>query len=508
MAIMRQQTYLQFAAAMGMTLTPAQRAVCGASFDGVPIPIVYAVLFNGVVDVATLRQAVLWLCGRASGKTSLGALYLLWRALIADLSGLRKGEAAFGLCIAPDMKLARLTLNMVLAWLDNSPLGALVVKRTADDVTLRRPDGRIVVIAVLAATRGGSAVRGRHIFGAVLDESAYFYDESGVVNLEGIFKALKPRLTKGAQLILSTTPHLQSGLVYELFSTQFGAPQTALVVRAPTLTMRTDDQDLIERVRAEYAADAVNADQEFGGMFRSRQANGMISTDLLERSKVEHLDTHDVPGDVSIGGDLGLINDMSCAAVCRQGPGGCVELIDLLSLQPRKGSPLSLTAVLKSFESLAASYGKREIIVDHHLLPAARDAITQAGLDLVLRAVDESNAGRELRFTGLLQAFKDGKVKIPKKFHHITDELARIIAEPKQGGGHRFSMSRVGGNHGDSASAFLLAAEPILTRLGGNSVFNALARLRAEGRSVSDGNGIFESLAARRSMAERGIWGW
>ena len=57
---------------------------------------------------------------------------------------------------------------------EHPSLARMVAAETADSVTIERPDGRRVVIECLPATRGGSAVRGRSLVGAVLDESAFF----------------------------------------------------------------------------------------------------------------------------------------------------------------------------------------------------------------------------------------------------------------------------------------------------------------------------------------------
>src|SRR5204863_19806 len=80
-------------------------------------------------------------------------------------------------------------LRYALGAVKESHLKSLLVAETADSLTLRRPDGRIVTIECLPATRGGSALRGRTLVGVVLDECAFFRDSDYTVNDADIFSA-------------------------------------------------------------------------------------------------------------------------------------------------------------------------------------------------------------------------------------------------------------------------------------------------------------------------------
>jgi hypothetical protein len=331
---------------------------------------------------------------------------------------------------------------------------------------------------------------------------------------------------------LASTPWPQSGLVFKFFDAQFGKPKDAIVARAKTERMRANEPTLLAAIAAERARDPHNAALEFDAKWAVHGTGNAFDPDSPQRSLVECAPS--VSGQVVIGGDLGFVADASAFCAAQEGSDGRIVVVDLLELRPKKGKPLSLTNAMRQAADFAASYHVNEILVDNHSLAQARDSIEQARLNLQLRTVDASQSGRDLRFTGAIQSFKDGRVVIPKRFAALTQQLARIVATPKAGGGHRFSVARAGGDHADSAMAFLLGAEPIESRLTSTSLWRALERdlaeraasgrpyvppherglLRANGLAVARRravggdrpvNNLLGSIASNFSPADRGV---
>jgi len=456
-------TFVQFAASIELPLTPAQRALAAVSFDRAPVPPEASDIFGGFEGPMPDARTLVWLCGRASGKTLMGAAAVLWRCLTADLRMLGKGEIGYGLIVAPDMKLASLTLSNIFGWVDNSPkLSRLVQSRSTTSITFKRPDGRLVRIAVFAAGRGGAQVRGKTTVAASLDEACFFRDSSAVVNDSDIYNAILPRITPGGWILLASTPWMQSGLVHSLYESQLGRPDTAIVALAKTERMRTDDPQLLATIAAERRRDPDNAAREFDCVFLARGAGNAFDVESLHRSITDAPTQH--VGRVYIGGDLGLVQDPSAFVAVGAAPGRKIVVLDALEMKPSSGAPLSLTHVLTEAQHFGARHGTFDISVDHHSLPQAVEMIAKAALRLRLNAVSEDHIGRELRFTGAIQAFKDGRIEIPRQFGKLTDQLARIVAAPKSGGGWRFTVGREGGDHADLAMALLLAIEPILRK--------------------------------------------
>ncbi len=499
-------TFIQFCKSIGLPLTPAQKALCATSFDGAPVDPQFADIFGGHVGAMPAdARTIVWLCGRASGKTLLGAAACLWKALTADLTALGKGEEAYAIIVAPDMKLARLTLSNVAGWLDTSALGKLVIKRTADAITLKRPDGRKVQIAVFAAGRGGAQVRGKTTVAASLDEACFFRDEAAAINDADIYNALQPRVIPGGFILLASTPWVQSGLLWSIHDTQFGKPLTAIVAQARTERMRTDSPSLLATIRGERLRDPDNTAREFDCLWLTRGAGGAFPLDALNASVLET--PPEVHGLIYIGGDLGFVRDQTAFCVVQAGPNNSIIVRDVLELQPKRGEPLGMTQVLRDAAAFAATYHTSKIRVDHHAFAPAIDAIKEGRLNLTLEPCAEDRMSHEHRYIGAINAFKEKRVAIPKRFGRLADQLARIVATPKPGGGTTFAVPRSGGNHCDLAMAFLLAAEPIVRmQFGINSLLRVDYNKLGQVAAVLGGVGA-EQFSDRAEWL-RGLYGY
>ena len=116
-------------------------------------------------------------------------------------------------------------------------------------------------VECLPATRGGSALRGRSLVSAVLDECAFFRDEQFAVNDTDLFKATAPRVLPGGLVVIASTPWAETGLLFDEFSRNYGAPVTALACHAPTTLMRSDDPRILSMVAREVERDPITAER-------------------------------------------------------------------------------------------------------------------------------------------------------------------------------------------------------------------------------------------------------
>ena len=193
---------------------------------------------------------------------------MLWRALGADLSALADNEQAVALAAAPDLRLSRLLIRYALGAAKSVPsIARLIESETADGFLLRRPDGTLVSIEALPANRGGTALRGRSLVCAVLDEAAFLRDENYAVCATELFRAVAPRVLPGGMIVIITTPWSSSGLSYDEFIRNFGHPITAIACRASTSLMREDTPAILEMVERERLRDPDNAAREFDAEF-------------------------------------------------------------------------------------------------------------------------------------------------------------------------------------------------------------------------------------------------
>jgi hypothetical protein len=472
---------------LGVRLTLGQRTLARIGFDGAePGELqgeerdMAARLLGPIETIEPSARLVLTIVkgARIGGSYVFGGLYSLWRALTADLSRLAPGEQAVALIVAPDLRLARQVLRYALGAAESVPsIARLIESKSTDSFALRRPDGALVAIECLPATRGGSAVRGRSLVSAVLSETAFFRDSSAVVNDLDVFKAVMPRVMPGGLTVLESTPWVEAGLLYDEFSRNFGAPVTSIAALAPTLVMR-DDERTAQIVANEMARDPENAAREFGAEWISGGSGLFFGPELLRPALDESLSALDVAPTgaiMTIGGDVGLVTDATAfAAVARIG--NVVQLCNVLEMRPKRGAPLKLSEAIGAGCEFAGRYGQRRIIVDHHELTAGREHLLQG---FSLEPCAGGGDAKEARYIRVRDALREGRIRIPAALVRVTNQLSMVIGKPRPGGGTAIILPRRAGTHLDLCSAFILAADGGLQGGGGLNYGLALHNYRA-----------------------------
>lgn len=458
----RRASFVRFCEGLGVKLTPGQRVIALVALDGVEPGSLRGAerelarrIFGDVETIpAEARHVLAAVCGARGGKTYvLVALRMLHLALTVSLETLAPGEQASGIIVAPDLRLARQALRYVSGAAERRPeLAAMVASETSDSLTLRRPDG-IVTIECLPATRGGSALRGRSLVGAALDEAAFFRDDSYQVNDVEVFKAVAPRVMAGGQVVIASTPWAEAGLLYDLHVANHGRPQTALSAHAPTTVLRDDarTRGLVERERLR---DPDNAAREFEAEFMAAGSGAFFDPRIIDAAidPSRPLSLPHSPGMVaSVAVDLAFESDASAAvAIYRDGSGFTVA--DLLELRPAKGSPLTPSAVVGAFASFAKARGAFNVASDVHYRQAAIEYLQAAGLGF--RDLPGGQSGKVAQYTIARSLLNDGRVRLPPHPRLIA-QLKAIVSKPTPGGGLSISSPRQGGSHGDIASAFV-----------------------------------------------------
>jgi hypothetical protein len=446
-----------------VTLTPAQRVLARIAFDGFePRDLegddrdLAFQLFGDVQEIPVQARAVLVaVCGARSGKTYvLGALYSLWRALTANLSALAPGELAVAVVVAPDLRLGRQCIRFALGAARTVPaIAALIESETADGFTLRRPDsGALVSIEALPATRGGSALRGRSLVSAVLDECAFFRDETFSVNDQEIFKAVAPRVLPGGLVVIASTPWIEAGLLYDEFSRNHGHPLTAMAVHAPTIIMNPSKRPEVER---ETERNVENAENEFGAKFKSRGTNCFfdplaIAACVDKKRHAVEVAGRDAARVMCI--DVAFVRNSSAAAVvCEPEPGsGNFSLAELVELKPG-AEPLRPSAVCSAFVALARRHGIAYALADSHYSEAVREHFHRCrmGVDLLPGGAD----GKEQVYLAAKTVIAETRLSLPDDKRLIA-QLREVVARPKPGGGLQISSPQArSGEHGDLVSA-------------------------------------------------------
>lgn len=467
-------TFLEFCVLLGVILEAGQRVLCAVAFDGVePRDLdgddreIARQMFGDVeVIPAGVRKIVVLIVGARAGKTFLGALRLLYLALFIRLDKLQPGQEGKVWIVAPELDLATEGLNYIRGRLESDPrLRALMLNPPkpgvrVERIVIRRDDGKLVAFEIKAAKRMGVTERGRVIIAAMLDEAAFFLDESFKVNDVEIFNALQPRVMPGGQLLLPTTPWAESGLAYDLLKSNHpslgGKPSSALAALAPTPLLRSDP-DILEQVETALEVDrqrgTQNAQREFFCKFLSTSAVLFFAPDDLNHAIATPGELPAEPpmgAHVGAGGDVGLVKNSSTIAVALRVDNRLVVPV-LEEMHPDQGKALKPSEVWEMFATALTRWGAWAIALDQAERESAREDLGKAGLTV-------TNAAPALEcLTELRTALRERRIKMIDD-PLLREQLRSIRIRPRPGGGESLVVPTTpDGRHCDRAVALATA---------------------------------------------------
>lgn len=506
-------SFLSFCVWLGVTLTPGQRVLCAVAYDGQSPGAAsteesrqLALRIFGAVEAipAEARSVVNAVCGRGAGKSyTLIALRLLWGALARDLSGLARGEVGYAPIVAPQLKLARQTLNFIRGALADPRLSPMVVAEAKDDIVIQRPDGRRVSFSCLAAGRAGAALRGKSFTDAAFEEAAFFRDEdTGVVNDAELFNAVSPRILPGGQIILVSSPWAEVGLFYDLHKENWGHPTAAIAAHAPTLVLN-DNEKTREMVAREQVRDPDNASREYGAeflgsgaqqFFESGAVDAAVSAELIVPRKA-------LPGEfVTVGADFGFRSDSSAVVVVHRSVDGEHYWVgDVLELRPQEGKPLKPSATVQRFAQLVKGHGAGYVMADQHYRETIAEHLAAEELGFLDAPAGSLAADPFVRARML---FREGKVHLPDD-PRLRSQLKAVVGKALPGGGLRIVQPRLAkGGHGDLVSALVLA----LHQAGGIEVERPWPKPGTEEWAEEQRRELLERDTARHERAGKAEW--
>lgn len=451
----------------GLTVSPLMAAVMDAA-DGKPVTTIndaQAREHFGCVCAELPRRPRALVVVRAGGRAGKTSRLLATKALIAALTvpvpTLGPGERAVALLMAPDLQLARQILGFVRGYCDptTSPsLASRVLRDTADEIELRRPDGHTVAIRVRAASRGGRGGRGFVLVFAGLDEASFFRDEaSGVVNDTEIFRAIEPRLVPGAQCWVVSTPWVAGvGLLEETLGRDFGTHRTALCVKAPTRALNPTWDPTGEVEAAMRERDPENADREILAIPLVSGSALFFDKPSLDAAVDPHRPLSIPPRDgatYGAGGDLAFRRNASALAITERTPAGVFELALAEERQPANGVPLAPAAVCDAFAAEMQRYRAPGLWADSHERERATEELARH--DLGVFALPEGQGGKAEQYLFARRLLREGRVRLPKH-PKLLSQLRAVTSKPAPGGGLTItSPTSPDGSHGDLASAWI-----------------------------------------------------
>ena len=203
--------------------------------------------------------------GRRSGKTRFDSLLAVHAAAQDYRPKLAAGEWATISVHAVDRQQARVAFGYCRGLIEASKvLSAEMTNATAEVLEFKHRT-RIEI-----HTASFRSIRGYSIALALLDEAAYLRtDDSALPDVE-LYRALVPALmTLRGRLVVTSSLHRKTGLMYAKYRDHFGAAASSSRVLFIQADSRTLNPTLdAEQIDADYRDDPAIARAEWGGQFR------------------------------------------------------------------------------------------------------------------------------------------------------------------------------------------------------------------------------------------------
>lgn len=235
------------------------------------------------------------IAGRRGGKSIILALIAVFFAVFRDYRPILKpGERATIMIIAADRDQARIIFRYALALIVETPiLKHLLTGQTKEKLELSNR------VNIEIHTTSFRSVRGYTIPVALLDETAFWRDETASNPDIEVLKALSPGMATvpNPMVIGASSPYWRKGLLYQKYKDHYSTNDpNVLVWQAPTAVMNpTISAKFLED---EYAKDPSAAAAEYGAQFRT-DIEAFIPKELIERYTVkERKFLNPVPGRV------------------------------------------------------------------------------------------------------------------------------------------------------------------------------------------------------------------
>lgn len=458
---------------LGLKLTPGQRVIARIAFDSEQIDDLEPEerdlaerMLGGNFHVPEFpRKVIALLLGRGSGKTTMSAAYIIYSMMTQDLSRCGPGDIPIAVIIAPNKQTARIAMGMVREFIrSHKDLERRIESdRSSNEneqlIIMKRPDGRLVSAGVFAAAAGGKNVRGRSIITALLDEAQFFRSEDDAAVSDGeVYRAITPRLI-GKALFIST-PWPTETLMSSLFAQNWGNPDSALAIKAPTTLMRSDSPEMLKTVELEMKRDPDNARREFYCETDGIRTEGFFENIALEQA-CKPLGFLGEPRNplhpVAVGVDWAFSRDSSTCCVV-QFDGTTYRVSDMLELKPKPGAPLKPSEVVARFAEIAHKYGVSHVVGDEHYREALKEHLQSHGLGIL--SVPGGITGKALTYSRTRSLLHDGKLLLPPSdlTKRLIQQAGLVVARATAGGNLTIRQARrTGLGHGDLVSAWVAA---------------------------------------------------
>ena len=398
---------------------------------------------------APVSEAV-YVIGRGGGKDSVATLTATVIAVNFDPRGkLRPGEKAVVMLLAVDRAQAGVAFNYIKGYFEEIPALTKLVRHIDDD-SIELCNGVVIEVH----TNSYRSVRGRSLLCVLCDEVAFWRSEDSATPDFETAGAVAPGLARipSSMLILISTAHKRSGLLYQKWKDHYGKNDDGvLVVRGTTLQFNpTFDAKIIER---QLASDPQLYGAEYLSQWRDDLAT-FISRDLLEaavdvgvivRPPVERV-RYFAFTDASGG-----MNDSFTMGIAHRDKDGLMVLDLLFERRP----PMNPYEVTEEIAALLKSYRCARVVGDSYGAKWVSEAFVKAGI-----AYRKSEMDRSAIYLNALPLFTSGRARLIDNPRLIA-QLAALERRTFSTGRDRVDHGRTGRDDAanSAAGALVLAAQ-------------------------------------------------
>jgi hypothetical protein len=387
--------------------------------------------------------------GRGGGKDSIASLIASCIAVNFDPRGrLRPGEKAVVMCLAVDREQAGIVKDYIVAYFETIPaLTKLVKSIDKDGVTLNNG------VQIVIATNSYRSVRGRSIVCAIFDEVAFWRDENFASPDNEVAAAVAPGLARmpNSMMILISTAHKRSGLLYEKWKNYYGKDDDdVLVVHGGTMRFNPlFNQKIIER---QIAEDPQLYNAEYNSVWRD-DLSSYISRELLDAAVDRGVTVRPPqPGTsyYAFADPSGGAHDSFTFAIAHREKNDIVVL-DLLYERAPPFNPSETTAEIGK---QLKSYGLTKITGDRYAAQWVVESFSKVGIKY-----EQSERDRSQIYLDTLPLFTSGRVRLIDN-SRLVGQFAQLERRSFSGGRDKVDHGRAGRDDccNSAAGALILAS--------------------------------------------------
>lgn len=335
-----------------------------------------------------------WLTvGRRGGKSFTLAIIAVYLAIFVDWRKyLVPGELGTIMIIATDRRQARVIFRYIQGLIyAQDAFKRMIVGETNESIRL---NNSIIIEVQTASFR---TVRGYTIIAALLDEIAFWRDDSSANPDEEILKALRPAMSTipGALLLCASSPYARRGILYKTWKDFYGRDADDILVwQAATEVMNPSIP--AEFLAREYDRDPVSAAAEYGADFRA-DIDGVFTLEAVERclqpdvTERPPFPDHRYFAFVDAAGGSGT--DSMTLGIAHYDFKRQVRVLDCIR---ERRPPFSPEDVVEEFCNVVRSYGLNTVMGDHYSGEWVRERFSERGMSYEPCPVTKSDLYREL----------------------------------------------------------------------------------------------------------------